>query len=169
MLYAMALGTGFRAGELRSLTRESFDLDKSTVTLAARHSKHRRADIQPLPPWLLEWLRTWFAEDRPLWPDLTPHTAKMIRADLEAAGIPYVVERVDGRKFADFHALRHTFASEVARTVAPVKDMMEVTRHSTPQLFFNVYAKTTTENKARCVTQLADPLANAQEPIAMTD
>ncbi|MCI0460338.1 MAG: helix-turn-helix domain-containing protein [Gemmataceae bacterium] len=51
-LYAVACGTGFRAGALASLTPESFDLDAETpvVTLAARWNKSRKTKEQPLPP-----------------------------------------------------------------------------------------------------------------------
>jgi integrase len=41
MLYRVAVGTGFRANELRSLTPESFDLDANPpkVTVEAAYSK----------------------------------------------------------------------------------------------------------------------------------
>lgn len=44
MAYRVALGTGFRVNELRSLTVASFDLDTDTptVTVDAVHSKRRR-------------------------------------------------------------------------------------------------------------------------------
>ena len=44
MIYRLALGTGLRAKELRSLTPESFDLqsDPPALTLKAAHSKHPR-------------------------------------------------------------------------------------------------------------------------------
>ena len=50
MAYRVALGTGFRAQELRSLTPASFDLDGDppTVTVAAAYSKRRRLDAQPI-------------------------------------------------------------------------------------------------------------------------
>jgi hypothetical protein len=50
MLYQLALETGLRAGELRSLTPRSFSLsdDLSTVTVLAAYSKHRRDDVLPL-------------------------------------------------------------------------------------------------------------------------
>ncbi len=49
MLYRMAVGTGFRLNELRSLTPRSFDLDAGppTVTVEAAYSKRRRRDVQP--------------------------------------------------------------------------------------------------------------------------
>ena len=50
MVYRLALGTGFRANELRSLTPASFDLqaDPPTVTVAAAYTKRRRQDVQPI-------------------------------------------------------------------------------------------------------------------------
>ncbi len=46
MLYTIAMGTGFRRDELRSLTPESFDLasETPTVTVAAGYSKRRRRE-----------------------------------------------------------------------------------------------------------------------------
>ncbi len=159
LLYQLAFATGFRRGELRSLTAESFDLDAEIpcVTVAAGYSKHRKQDNQPLPNWIVERLREWFASGGQLWPKLTKHTAKMLKGDLEAAGIAYVVRGPDGPLYADFHSTRHTFVTSVSRTQAPLKDMMEMTRHGTPELLLNVYAKTNQENKARLVQQLSDP------------
>src|SRR5262245_3022173 len=58
LLYQAAAETGLRAGELRSLTRASFDLggDPPTVTVEAAHSKHRRQDVLPLRAELAEFL-----------------------------------------------------------------------------------------------------------------
>ncbi len=63
MLYRLAVETGLRAGELRSLIRSSFQLDgdKPTVTVAAAYSKRRREDILPLRPELVEELRLFLA------------------------------------------------------------------------------------------------------------
>ena len=50
LLYWLALETGLRSNELRSLTRASFRLDDKspTVTVAAGYSKRRREDTLPL-------------------------------------------------------------------------------------------------------------------------
>ncbi len=63
MLYRVALTTGLRASELKSLTPESFDLAGSppTVTVEACHSKHRREDVLPLHPDIVPRLRAWLA------------------------------------------------------------------------------------------------------------
>ena len=58
MLYSVAASTGFRAGELASLTTAAFDpaADPPTVTLAAEHAKNGNPAVQPLPPELAETL-----------------------------------------------------------------------------------------------------------------
>ena len=90
MVYRLALGTGFRAAELRSLTPESFDLDADppNVTAEACYTKRRRRDVQPIRRDLAELLRTWLA-GRPrgvrLFSALPENTARMLRTDLHAA------------------------------------------------------------------------------------
>ncbi len=60
-LYQLAVETGLRAGELRSLTWGSFDLDAglSTVTVKAASSKHRRDDVLPLKASTAQSLARW--------------------------------------------------------------------------------------------------------------
>jgi integrase len=165
MLYELALATGFRRGELRSLTHESFDFDgdPATVTVCAAYSKHRSTDVQPLPKALAERLKAWIGRKRPLWSNLTQHTSKMLKADLEAAGIEYKMQGQDGPLFADFHALRHTFCTAICRTNAPIKDMLEMTRHTSADLFLKTYAKTNIRNKANVAAQLPDFRAGEPE------
>jgi integrase/recombinase XerD len=63
MLYVLAGWTGFRKGELGSLTKSSFRLDDTppTVTVAAAYSKRRRQDTQILHPEVVRQLREWLA------------------------------------------------------------------------------------------------------------
>ncbi len=141
-LYRLALGTGFRANELRSLTPEAFhlDADTPTVTVAAAYSKRRRDDVQPIRPDLAEALRPWLATKppgRPVFGNLTKHTNLIIQADLKAAGIAY---RDSSDRVADFHALRHSFITALAMSKAPVKVIQSLARHSTPTLTLGVYA-----------------------------
>ena len=142
-LYRTALGTGFRAAELTSLTPESFRLDDAppAVVVAAAYSKRRREDVQPIRPDLAEALRPWLATKAPgapLWTVPSYHTAEMIRRDLAAAGVAYETE--PGVGVADFHSLRHTYVSNLARSRAPVKVVQALARHSTPTLTFGTYA-----------------------------
>jgi integrase len=141
MLYRVALGTGFRLSELRSLTPESFDLDADppTVTVEAAYSKRRRQDEQPIRRDLAELLRGWLRARKPgerLWGQLPPSMAPVIAADLKSAGIEPVDE--DGR-ILDFHALRHTFISRMANSGITPNKAMRLARHSTITLTMNVY------------------------------
>jgi integrase len=159
LLYELAFTTGFRRGELRSLTPLSFalDADPPTVTVTARHAKGRREAEQPLPSGIAGRLRSWLAAGKPLWPSLTRYTVRMFRADLEAAGIPYVVQGPGGPLYADFHATRHSYISDICRTDAPIKVLVELARHSDPRLTMKRYAKIRIHDKAKVVAQLPDP------------
>ena len=65
----------------------------------------------------------------------------MFRSDLEAAGIPYVVEGPDGPAFADFHSLRHSYIALLDRSGATLKEAMQLARHSDPKLTMRIYGK----------------------------
>lgn len=155
ILYRLALGTGLRAGELRSLTPESFDLDgeHATVTLAAAYSKRRREDTQPLRADLAALVRNWLA-DKPrgerVFAAMPGDTARMLRTDLQAARAAWIAEAKDSEaerasretsdflcyrdaagQVADFHATRHTYISGIVAGGASVKVAQELARHST--------------------------------------
>ena len=163
MLCRLALGTGFRANELRSLTPESFDLDADppTITVSAAYSKRRRCDEQPIRPDLADLLRPWLT-GRPAgvrvfnMPDRK--SAKMMRVDLRTArqnwidqaqtaqerktreGSSFCAYRDSAGLVADFHALRHSYVSRLVQSGASVKVAQELARHSTPMLTLGRYA-----------------------------
>ena len=99
MLYLLAAWTGFRRGELGSLTLRSFNFDSQvpTVTIMAQYSKHRRQDVQVLHPDLVVRFKEWVRERAPKDGDeiLFPisektcgtdrQTARMVQFDLAAA------------------------------------------------------------------------------------
>jgi len=94
MLYRLAAGTGFRAGEIRSLTPGSFRLDDHppAVVLRAADSKHRREDVQPIRSDLADLLRTWLAAD------------SGSRVDRNTAGDPVARVSVSVRAVRDSHS-----------------------------------------------------------------
>jgi site-specific recombinase XerD len=71
MMYVLAAWTGFRKGEIGSLTLRSFRLDDQppTVTVAACYSKHKRQDTQVLHSEVVRRLREWIAGKPGLGPD----------------------------------------------------------------------------------------------------
>ena len=165
MVYRVALGTGFRAKELRSLTPRSFDLDADspTVTVQAAHSKRRRTDCQPIRQDLADLLRRWLAgrqADARVFGNLPLKTVRMLKKDMAAARAAWIGEattdeerqvrqRSDFLKYrnaagevVDFHALRHTYISSIVAGGASVRTAQELARHSTPALTIGRYSHT---------------------------
>lgn len=160
LLYWLAVKTGLRAGELRSLTRASFafDGDNPAVTVLAEYSKRRREDSLPLRRELVEALRPFLATKLPGAPvfKMPKHRKAMMkafRADLEAAGIAY---RNGAGRVADFHALRHTFISNLASGGVHPKVAQTLARHSTITLTMDRYSHTLREQETDALAVLPD-------------
>lgn len=135
LLYRLAVETGLRAGELRSLTRAGFNLDgdEPTVTVGAAYSKRRREDTCPIRPALAELLREHLAGKAPAAaafnsPGNRWSFGRMFKADRDASAI---AARDDAGRVADFHALRHTFISNLAAGGVHPKTAQSLARHST--------------------------------------
>jgi integrase len=148
-LYLVAFSTGFRSGELGRLTPAMFDLDAGTVTLPARHVSQRttrRQAVQPLPSGVAAQLRPWLAGKAPaapVWPgkwSTGKVAVRLLRPDLEAAGVPYAIDTPEGKRYADFHSLRHSAISAVIAAGADVKTAQAFARHGSPELTIGVYA-----------------------------
>jgi site-specific recombinase XerC len=158
MLYRVAMETGFRRDELKSLNRGSFDIDSldPSVTVIASHTKNRNKAILPLRRELVAELRQWFAEraigpQDDLWPKMTDDTSRMLQKDLKAAGIPFVD---DAGLFADFHALRHSFISLLASGNVHPKLAQSLARHSDINLTLSRYSHTILTDEAKALESL---------------
>ena len=175
MAYVVAVSTGLRANELRSLTPESFALDAAppVVVVAARSSKRRKRDRQELPPRVVPLLRSWLSgrpEGKAVFP-LPRATARMLRADLSAARAAWLDEAstpqerqrreesdflayidAEGR-YRDFHSLRHTFVTALSRVATP-RVAQDLARHSTPTLTIGVYSHSDDAERSRAVARL---------------
>jgi integrase/recombinase XerD len=160
-LYRLAVETGLRASELRSLTWASFDLHGAppTVTVRAAHSKHRRDDSLPLKAATAESLACWrdasgeAGADCRIFANAPAMTARMLRGDLRAAEIPY--RDASGRVF-DFHAFRHTFITNLARGGVHPKTAQALARHSTITLTMDRYSHTVIGEQAGALSTLPD-------------
>ena len=135
------------------------------TAVAAAAAKSGTAATLPIHADLAARLRDWFAErdaargdagpaadapavlamggadaDAPLWPGRwcgDRKAAPMLRGDLEAAGVAY---RDAAGGVLDFHALRHTFITNVVASGANVKDAQALARHSSAALTLDRYA-----------------------------
>lgn len=129
-LYAIAAATGLRRRELASLTPGSFKLgDSSTVTVEAACSKHRYRDVLAIHPDLASAVREWttgLAAGDLIFPGLqSKKTFKMMKRDLKAAKLPYLM---DG-KFRDFHSLRHRYITKLCESCERPDVIMSMARH----------------------------------------
>ena len=164
MLYRLAVETGLRAGELRSLTRGSFALegDEPSVTIAAAYAKNRRQDTLPLKTQTAALLAKHFTGKMPQAQAFSlpiPNAlVDMIRADLASARQEWIEDTRmpqeqndreqssflaycdEAVRKADFHALRHTFISNLAAGGVHPKTAQSLARHSTITLTMDRYS-----------------------------
>ncbi len=186
LLYWLVLETGLRKGEIASLRKRSFDLvgPDFMVTIEAAYSKHRREDVLQLRRDLVEALRRDLANKLPDAPafSVPTKTAAMIRADLEAARRTWIGEAAtpqDGQqrersdflryqdhagRYADFHALRHTFITNLYRGGVHPKTAQVLARHGTIGLTMEVY--THVDDDQRAALEVLPDLAQAAEGAA---
>ncbi len=182
LLYRVAVETGLRANELRTLTVNSFDMNNLTVTVAAGYSKHRSEDVLPIKPELAKLLKEFFKTKLPgthafggRYKALTDKTSNMIKEDLAATeekdelgnvilkAIPYLDE---AGRFCDFHSLRHTTGSLLAASGAHPKVAQAIMRHSDINLTMNRYTHIFRGQAAETISKLPDlslPNIEAQE------
>ncbi|TWU37505.1 site-specific tyrosine recombinase XerC [Novipirellula aureliae] len=186
VMYILSAWTGYRRGEISSLTLASFDLDGAPprVTVDARYSKRRKTDVQVLHPEVVNKLREWLSVRVPihdlfLFP-LTKgtcgtdrKTSKMMKRDLAVARNSWIDEAGDDDEererreatdylkyesssglFADFHANRHTFITNLARAGVAPKLTQTLARHSDIRLTMNVYTHTDLAEKVDAVGKL---------------
>jgi len=154
-------------GSLR-LRSFDFQAKPPTVTVAAAYSKHRREDVCYLHSELVDALSAWLEWLQPdpddiLFPvseatcGIDRRTSIMIKRDLEIARAIWISEadseeerqkretsdflkyvNSQGR-YADFHALRHTFVTNLARANVDPKTAQTLARHSDIRLTMDIY------------------------------
>jgi len=158
ILYRVAMETGLRRNELRSLILDSLELDSEppAIRVAPANVKNRKQTVQPIRRELVDELCSWLqgremAPESRLWPTLTNHTSKMLKADLVAAGIAYV--DASGR-FADFHALRHSYISLITQGGVHPKLAQRLARHSDINLTMSRYSHTLLADEAEALDVL---------------
>lgn len=163
VLYALAAFTGLRENECRQLRWNDLDLDGDppTVRVRAATAKNRKTELVPLHADLVELLRTErkrSAADlgRPVrGAEAVVHVPRWVvarlRADAAWAGLgtlekgysKHAVRRLtddEGRRL-DFHSLRATAATMLARAGVPLQQAQRLLRHSDPRITERLYTK----------------------------
>lgn len=158
LLYLTAVQTGFRASELASLVVGDLNLDQdpAVVVLDGSRTKNGKEAKIPLSRSFADTLRGWLAgkpRTAVLWPGnwaRYKEAGVMLQHDLKAAGIPY---EVNGR-YADFHALRKTFVTNLARSGVMPKVAQTLARHSDINLTLGVYTDLEMDELHEAVSRL---------------
>ena len=105
----------------------------------ARNAKNRKAETLPLRADLADELRAWKPADAKL-TDPVFHVPKnlvrMLKKDLDAAGIPY---RDEAGRVVDVHALRHTFGTQLSKGGVWPRTAQGLMRHSDIDLTMKTY------------------------------
>jgi integrase len=188
MLYLFSSFTGLRRKELASLTPRSLDFasDIATVTISAAYAKNGREDKIPIHPIVAHSIQQWIADEgfsptSQLFSLKTGNgkcrrTSKMMIRDLKMAREKWIKEaKTEEEKtrrkeedflnyrnaeglFADFHANRHTFITNLGRAGVHPKLDQVLARHSTINLTMNVYTHTNLDEKARAVAAISAPM-----------
>lgn len=184
---AYATATGFRASELASLTPESFDLagELPLVRVKSSCTKNRKEAVQPLPEDVAEILKEFTgsksAGER-IWPGrwaLDHKASFLIKADLDKAREGWIAEAWNNPKeqmkrkasdflayqdaegrFADFHALRHTYLTMLGKLGLAPREHQDLARHSTYAMTAR-YTHTRLTDLGRAVQGLTLP----QDPV----
>jgi integrase len=192
LLYRLAVETGLRVAELRSLTRGSFVLDgaEPNVMIAAAYAKNRRQDTLPLKLETATLLKTYMGGKMPAAKafDVPPpsRVVKMFRADLaeargkwvasnstlearqECASSSFLAYRDDAGRVIDFHALRHTFISNLAAGGVHPKTAQTLARHSTITLTMDRYSHIYRGDLASALKSLPDLSQKSAQAMAAT-
>jgi integrase len=135
LCYRLAVATGLRYSEIKSITPASLDLDSPspTATVAAGYTKNGEPATLPLPSDVAADLAGFVAgmpSEAPVFP-LPEKGADMVKIDLETAGIPY---RDGAGLVFDFHALRCQCATLADQAGVSPRIVQKLMRHSTLEL-----------------------------------
>ena len=130
LIYRLAIATGLRYSEIRSIVPASFDWGAPNVTIPAAYTKNGDPATLPIPDDLADDLRPIVAALTPGAPVFSlpkEKGARMLRLDLETAEIPY---QDDSGLFFDFHALRCQMATLLDAAGVSPRVIQRLMRHS---------------------------------------
>jgi integrase/recombinase XerC len=169
LAYFVAVNTGLRRSELRGLRWADVDMDANepTVTVRASVSKSRTQAELPLLPDVATALRA-------AKPTAALPSARVFRVvpsirrfhdDLKAAKVNN--DGLDGRKL-DFHALRATFATRLARAGVAPQIAKRLLRHSDVKVTMQHYTKLELADLSSAVAKLAPIVASSSDAQAQS-
>ena len=156
LVYLFGLEAGLRWGEITKLKVSDIDLNSRKVIIRPEIEKARRGGEIPLSNNLFLSIKEYLLNPirlpncklfENIWMD---KGAEMLRKDLESANIPYTTREGN----ANFHALRHTFCTNLAKSGATPQLAQRLMRHSTVNLTTNYYTHYDLEDMRVGINQL---------------
>jgi integrase len=168
LVYSLALTTGLRSNEIRTLPVSAFHWDTLTIELAARNEKNRKGNTLPLRADVADELKTYLAGKPPTakaFAGMTSRTGDMVKDDLREAGIPFTDE--EGRPF-DFHSLRHQFGTMLAAAGVHPRDAMELMRHHSVELTMGLYSHVLRGQTCQAVAKLPGLSVEQEQAVIRT-
>jgi len=164
LCYRFILLTGLRRAEAVALQWADLHLDavRPFVQLRATTTKNAKADMLPLHPDLVRDLRQhWQANlATPLAAVLTVPSMDEHKAYLKAAKIAYIDDQ--GRR-ADFHAMRHTYITNLNRAGVAPRMAMQLARHSDIRLTMKTYTNLSMTDLTAAIGDMSIPTQTSEE------
>jgi integrase len=145
VIYFMAARTGLRQEELRQLTWADVNLETDAPFVVVREwsAKNKKEERVCLVSEISDALRDYrpsdFAPEGLVFPNGIPRASRL-KEDEKRNGIEY---RDESGRYADFHALRYTWATFLQRNGVPQRVAMKLMRHSDMKLTAKVYTDET--------------------------
>ena len=170
-MWRLLLDTGARWNELRQVAWQDVDLAQGLVVLRAENTKSRKQRVIPLAGDTLDVLRglkvlqqqalqripraadrVFLSPEGSEWGRYTTNPMRILDRVLRRAKIQK--HAVDGTKL-DIHALRHTFATRLARSGAPLMHAQRLLGHSDPKLTAQIYTHLDAEDLRGAIEGMA--------------
>lgn len=162
LAYALMLYTGLRVNETRQLIWADVNLKARFVRVRPTTTKNSKPATLPLHSYVIELLKDWKDKhldakqnDRILRiPASNSSFLKVLNRDLEYAGI----EKTDDvGRVVHLHALRHSFASLLARQGVHPHVLQSLARHSDIQTTMNLYTHILRGDDVSAIESLKQP------------
>jgi len=162
LAYALMLYTGLRVNETRQLIWEDMNLKEQFVRVRPTTTKNSKPATLPLHSYVIELLKEWKEKhpdskqnDRILKiPASNSSFLKVLNRDLEFAGI----EKTDDvGRVIHLHALRHSFASLLAREGVHPHVLQRLARHTKVDTTMRLYTHILLGDDVSAIESLKQP------------
>ncbi len=166
-VYSFAVQTGLRRNEIIQLRWSDIDLTAMSIKVRIEVGKADREDEVPIMPDLLPELVNYKPDGVKPTDLVFPHgitNSTAFNLDLDHAGI---VRKNEQNQYVDFHALRHTTATNLVRAGMLPMDLKDFMRHSRIETTMKFYVHTNMKDMHAAISRLV-PIGQAKTSLKFT-